>query len=245
MLVIPAIDLFDGMCVRLKQGRFEDVTVYSKYPEEIAMSFEQDGAELIHIVDLNGALKGEPTNFKKIEKIVKSINIPVEVGGGIRDIDKAKTYINLGVKRIIIGTKGCESPEYFEEICKSVKAEVIAGIDAKDGKVAVKGWIDLTNWDALDLALELERRGAKEVIYTDITKDGMRTGPNIDATLKIAKKLSIPVIVSGGISSEEDIISILPYNKFGIKGVIVGRAIYEGNVNLKKLIKKLTELSLC
>lgn len=243
MLVIPAIDLLDGMCVRLKQGRFDDVTVYSKHPEEIAMSFEQDGAELIHLVDLNGALDGEPKNLKTIEKIVKSINIPVEVGGGIRDINKAMNYVNLGVRRIVIGTKGCESPEYFEEMCRKIKADIIAGIDAKDGKVAVKGWVDLSNWTAKSLALELQTRGAREIIYTDISKDGMRTGPNIDATVELAKNLSIPVIASGGISSENDIIALIPYVKYGIKGVIVGRAIYEGNVNLKNTIKKLRELS--
>jgi len=243
MLVIPAIDLLDGMCVRLKQGRFDDVTVYSKHPEEVAMSFEQDGAELIHIVDLNGALNGEPTNLNKIEKIVKSINIPVEVGGGIRDVEKAMNYVNLGVKRIVVGTKGCESPEYFEDMCKRIKAKIIAGIDAKDGKVAIKGWVNLTDWDAVDLAIELQKRGASEVIYTDISKDGMRTGPNISATVELAKKLSIPVIASGGISTEEDIISMLNYSNYGIKGVIVGRAIYEGTVNLKNTIKKLKELT--
>lgn len=242
MLVIPAIDLLDGMCVRLKQGRFDDVTVYSKHPEEIAMSFEQDGAKLIHLVDLNGALDGEPKNLKTIEKIVKSINIPVEVGGGIRDISKAMNYVNLGVRRIVIGTKGCESPEYFEEMCRKIKADIIAGIDAKDGKVAVKGWVDLSNWTAKSLALELQTRGAREVIYTDISKDGMRTGPNIDATVELAKNLSIPVIASGGISTENDIIALIPYLQYGIKGVIVGRAIYEGTVNLKNTIKKLREL---
>jgi len=243
VLVIPAIDLLDGVCVRLKQGRFDEVTVYSKYPEEVAMSFEQDGAELIHIVDLNGALRGEPGNLRTIEKIINSINIPVEVGGGIRDFNKAMSYVNLGVRRIVIGTKGCESPEYFEEMCKKIKGDVIAGIDAKNGKVAIKGWVDVTDWDAKSLAVELQKRGAKEVIYTDISKDGMRTGPNLDATVELAKSLSIPVIASGGISTEEDIISILPYEQYGVKGVIVGRAIYEGTVNLKSTIKKLKELS--
>jgi phosphoribosylformimino-5-aminoimidazole carboxamide ribotide isomerase len=239
MIVIPAIDLYDGMCVRLKQGKFDEITVYSKFPEEVAMSFEQDGAELIHIVDLNGALKGEPTNYKVIEKIVKSIKIPVEVGGGIRDIEKANYYVNLGVKRIIIGTKACETPVYFEEMCKVVKADIIAGIDAKDGKVAIKGWLDTTDWSAKDLAFELQNRGAKGIIYTDISKDGMRTGPNIIATFELAKSVSIPVIASGGISKNEDIYSFLPYEKYGIVGVIVGRAIYEGSVNLKEVIKKL------
>ncbi len=243
MLIIPAIDLLDGVCVRLKQGKFDEVTVYSKYPEEVAMSFEQDGAELIHIVDLNGALKGEPGNLNTIEKIVKSINIPVEVGGGIRDVDKAMSYVNLGVKRIVIGTKGCESPDYFEEMCKKIEAHIIAGIDAKGGKVAIKGWVDVSDWDAKSLAIELQKRGAKEVIYTDISKDGMRTGLNLNATLEIAKSLSIPVIASGGISSVEDVISLLPYEQYGIKGVIVGRAIYEGTVNLKSTIKKLRELA--
>lgn len=243
MKIIPAIDLFEGKCVRLKQGKFDEITVYSEHPEEIAMTFEQDGAELIHVVDLSGALKGELSNFKTIEKIVKSISIPIEVGGGIRDIDKAKSYVSLGVKRIIIGTKGYEDPDYFSKICKAVKAQVIAGIDANNGKVAVKGWTNITEKTAKELAFELQERGAHAVIYTDISKDGMRTGPNIEATVKLAKGLTIPVIASGGVSKEEDVLAFLPYEGDGIEGVIVGRAIYEGDVNLKNLLRKIKEVS--
>lgn len=236
MIVIPAIDLLDGICVRLKQGSYDDVTVYSDNPAEFAKRFEEAGAELIHIVDLNGAKDGSPVNFKIIEKIAKYVSVPIEIGGGIRSIETAKSYVDLGVKRIIIGTKAFQSPYFINELKKTVNVEVVAGIDAKNGKVAVKGWTELTSSTAKELAVLLEGQGADAVIYTDISKDGMRTGPNIEATLELVNALNIPVIASGGVAKESDIIEL---SKYPVWGVIVGKAIYEGDVNLRAVIKKI------
>ncbi|GAB4432097.1 MAG: 1-(5-phosphoribosyl)-5-[(5-phosphoribosylamino) methylideneamino]imidazole-4-carboxamide isomerase [bacterium] len=236
MIVIPAVDLLDGKCVRLKQGSYSDVTVYSENPLDVARKFEDDGAKLIHIVDLNGAKDGSPVNYSVIEKIVKSVSVPIEVGGGIRDTETAAKYVSLGVKRIIIGTKAFERPDFIKELKSSVNAEVVAGIDAKNGMVAVKGWTEITSLTAKELALLLEKEGADAIIYTDISRDGMRTGPNIEATVELAKTVKIPLIASGGVAEEEDIIEM---SKYPIWGIIVGKAIYEGSVNLKSVIKKI------
>jgi len=236
MIVIPAIDLLNGKCVRLKQGSYDEVTIYSDNPVEFAKKFEDDGAKLIHIVDLNGAKDGSPVNFDVIERLAKAVSVPIEIGGGIRDVETAKRYVDTGVKRIIIGTKACES-SFIAELKKRVDAEVVAGIDAKNGRVAVKGWIEVTDLDAKELAQKVEEQGAAAIIYTDISKDGMRTGPNIDATLELLKVVKIPVIASGGVSTEEDIINL---SRHPIWGVVVGRAIYEGTVNLKSVLKKLS-----
>ncbi len=235
MIVIPAIDLLDGRCVRLKQGSYSDVTVYSDNPVEFAKRFEDEGAELIHIVDLNGARDGSPVNFKIIEKLAASVSVPLEIGGGIRNEETAKMYLNAGIKRLILGTKACESPDFIKSLKKSTGAEIVAGIDAKNGKVAIKGWEEVTSMDALSLALSLEKQGVSAIIYTDISKDGMKTGPNIAKTMELANSVKIPVIASGGVSCEEDIIELARYP---IWGVIVGKAIYDGAVNLKNVIKK-------
>lgn len=242
MILIPAIDLLDGRCVRLRQGDYAQVTVYSDHPEEIAMSFEQDGAGLIHIVDLNGALKGETVNYPVVEKIVKNIAVPIEIGGGIREAVSANRYVDLGVKRIIIGTKACESPGFFETLCRDVKADIIAGIDARDGKVAVNGWTSITDQSAVSLARLLEQKGGKGVIYTDISRDGMRTGPNIQSTLELARSVKMPVIASGGVSREEDVFEFMKHSEVDIYGIIVGKAIYEGDINLKQIIGKMERM---
>lgn len=239
MIVIPAIDLLNGKCVRLKQGSYDDVTVYSDNPIDFAKKFEDDGARLIHIVDLNGAKDGSPVNFKVIEKLASSVTVPLEIGGGIRDVETVRRYLNAGVKRIIIGTKACESPDFIRELMNNVEAEIVAGIDAKNGKVAVKGWVEVTGIDAKELAISVEKQGAVAIIYTDIAKDGMRTGPNIEATLEIINTVNIPVIASGGVSNESDIYELA---KHPVWGVIVGKAIYEGNINLRNVIKRLGEV---
>lgn len=236
MIVIPAIDLLNGKCVRLKQGSYSDVTVYSDNPVDFAKKFEDEGAKLIHIVDLNGAKDGAPVNYKTIEKIANSISITIEIGGGIRNIETAKNYVNLGVKRVIVGTKAFQSPDFISELKKTVSAEVVAGIDAKNGMVAVKGWTEITSLAAKELAILLERQGADAIIYTDISKDGMRTGPNIKATLELVTAVKIPVIASGGVAKESDIFEL---SKYPIWGVIVGKAIYEGDVNLRLVINKI------
>lgn len=239
MIVIPAIDLLNGKCVRLKQGSYDDVTVYSDNPIDFAKKFEDDGARLIHIVDLNGAKDGSPVNFKVIEKLASSVTVPLEIGGGIRDVETVRRYLNAGVKRIIIGTKACESPDFIRELKNNVEAEIVAGIDAKNGKVAVKGWVEVTGIDAKELAISVEKQGAVAIIYTDIAKDGMRTGPNIEATLEIINTVNIPVIASGGVSNESDIYELA---KHPVWGVVVGKAIYEGNINLRNVIKRLGEV---
>ncbi len=237
MIIIPAIDLLDGKCVRLLQGDYNRVTVYSDYPEEIAMSFEQQGAELIHIVDLDGARLGKPENFRTIEKIVKHISVPVEVGGGIRDIYTAKEYESIGVKRLVIGTKAIESPSIISEMCNSLNVDIIAGIDGKDGNVAIKGWLETTNTSVIELAKMVEKHGAKGIIYTDILRDGMRNGPNYESTIALSKTVNIKVIASGGVGNMEDLLRFYDYDNRNIFGVIVGKAIYEGNINLKEAIR--------
>lgn len=242
MKIIPAIDLLDGKCVRLKQGDYSEVTVYSNHPEEIAMIFEQQGAELIHLVDLDGAKYGSPKNFKVIEKIIKKINIPVQVGGGIRDIEIAEKYNSIGVKRLVLGTKALENPDFFVELSKKLNVELIAGIDGRDQKVAIKGWTELSNVSVIELAKKVEKKGIKGIIYTDISKDGMRVGPNYFVTIDLAKNVNVPVIASGGVSSINDIIKFLEF-PHKIFGVIVGKAIYEGDINLKEAIEKVKELT--
>lgn len=242
MIIIPAIDLLDGKCVRLLQGDYNKVTVYSNHPEEIAMSFEQQGAELIHLVDLNGAKSGKPENFKTIEKIVKSVSIPVEIGGGIRDIETAKKYSLLGIKRIVIGTKALEEPQFFTELSLKVESDIIAGIDGKNGKVAIKGWTEVSELSVIDLAKRVEKMGIKGIIYTDISKDGMRVGPNYSTTISLSESVGVPVIASGGVGRLDDIIKFFDYSIKNIYGVIVGKAIYEGDINLKEAIIRIKEL---
>ncbi len=237
MIIIPAIDLLGGKSVRLIQGDYKRVTVYSDHPEEIAMCFEQQGAELIHIVDLDGAREGSPVNIRVIEKIIKHISIPVEVGGGIRDIDTAKRYENIGVKRIVMGTKALENPEILSQMCGSLSVEVIAGIDGKNGKVAIKGWLETTDISIMELAKIVERNGVKGIIYTDISRDGMRVGPNYESTVALSKSVNIQVIASGGVGTIDDVLKFYDYDHKNIFGVIVGKAIYEGDINLKDAIR--------
>jgi phosphoribosylformimino-5-aminoimidazole carboxamide ribotide isomerase len=235
MIVIPAIDLKEGKCVRLLQGRKEDVTVYSDDPVSTALKWESSGAKLIHIIDLDGAFTGEQKNLEAIKNIRKAVKIDLEVGGGIRDLAKIDQLLTLGINRVILGTVAIENPELVKEACKKYPGRVLAGIDAKDGKVAVKGWTETTSHTAKELALRMESYGVAGIIYTDISRDGMLTGPNISATKEIVNAVKIPVIASGGISSIEDIKNLL-----GIKnlwGAITGKAIYSGSLDLKEAIR--------
>ena len=205
MIVIPAIDLKEGKCVRLLQGRMEDATVYSDNPAETAKRWEAEGAGLLHIVDLDGAFAGGMKNISAIEAIRKAIRIPIEVGGGIRDMERIDQLLSFGVNRIILGTVAVERPELVKEACKKYPGKIIVGIDAKNGFVATKGWVEVTQVKAKELALKMQEYGATGIIYTDISKDGMLTGPNIEATREMVESLNIPVIASGGISSIDDI----------------------------------------
>ncbi|MEK6677809.1 MAG: 1-(5-phosphoribosyl)-5-[(5-phosphoribosylamino)methylideneamino]imidazole-4-carboxamide isomerase [Nitrospirota bacterium] len=235
MIVIPAIDLKEGKCVRLLQGRMEDATVYSDNPEETAKRWVAEGAELLHIVDLDGAFTGGMKNLSAIESIRKAIRIPVEVGGGIRDIERIDQLLSLGVNRIILGTVAVEKPELVKEACKKYPGRILVGIDAKNGFVATKGWVEVTQIKAKELALKMQGYGAAGIIYTDISKDGMLSGPNIEATREMVESLNIPVIASGGISSIDDIKRLS--NIKGLWGAITGKAIYSGALNLKEAIR--------
>jgi phosphoribosylformimino-5-aminoimidazole carboxamide ribotide isomerase len=235
MLVIPAIDLKDGCCVRLLQGRKEDATVYSDDPVATAIRWQSAGAKLLHIVDLDGAFTGEQKNFDAIKAIRKAVDMDIEVGGGIRDIERIKLIMGLGVNRAILGTVLAKDPGLLEAASGLFPGRIIAGIDARDGKVAVKGWTEVTSFPAVDFARKMELLGAAGIIYTDISRDGMLSGPNIEATKRIADSVKIPVIASGGISAIEDIRRLLDAK--GIWGAITGKAIYSGSLDLREAIR--------
>lgn len=241
MIVIPAIDLKEGKCVRLLQGRMEDATVYSDNPEKPAKRWEAEGAGLLHIVDLDGAFAGGMKNISAIEAIRKTIRIPIEVGGGIRDIERIDQLLSLGVNRIILGTVAVEKPELVKEACKKYPDKILVGIDAKNGFAATKGWVEVTQIKAKELALKMQRYGAAGIIYTDISKDGMLSGPNIEATREMVESLNIPVIASGGISSIDDIKRLLKIKN--LWGAIIGKAIYSGALNLKEAIRITKDVS--
>lgn len=235
MIVIPAIDLKDGKCVRLLQGRKEDVTVYSDNPAEMAEKWVDMGARLLHVVDLDGAFTGEQKNFNSISEIRKAIHIPIEVGGGIRNIGRIETLVDLGVDRIIIGTSAAKDPDMVKDACEKFPGKVLVGIDAKDGKVAVKGWVEITELGAIKFAKQMQDIGAAGIIYTDISRDGMLTGPNIDAMAKMVKAVDIPVIASGGVSKLDDIKNLKKIDN--LWGVITGKALYSGALDLKAAIE--------
>ncbi|HAG51561.1 MAG: 1-(5-phosphoribosyl)-5-[(5-phosphoribosylamino)methylideneamino]imidazole-4-carboxamide isomerase [Deltaproteobacteria bacterium GWC2_42_51] len=235
MLIIPAIDIKDGKCVRLTQGRMDAETVYSENPVEISKKWEEAGAKLIHIVDLDGAIKGIPKNQDTIKKIIQSIKTPVEIGGGIRDLETIKNYLgSQGVKRVIIGTVAQENPQIVEKACKMFPEGIAVGIDAKDGMVATRGWVKVTSEKATDLAKRLESLGITCIIYTDIARDGMLTGPNVKATKEMAHAVNIPVIASGGMSSVKDIEG---FKGLKLEGIIIGKALYTGAINLREAIE--------
>lgn len=235
MLVIPAIDLKDGQCVRLLQGRKDAVTTYSNDPASTARQWESCGAKLLHVVDLDGAFTGSQKNLDAIIKIRKSVSMDIEVGGGIRDLKKIDDLINIGIDRIILGTAVIENPSLLKDACDKYPNRILAGIDAKDGKVAVKGWVEVTGVDAKELAREAEGKGAAGIIYTDISRDGMLTGPNVYAMKEMVEAVNIPVIASGGVSSIEDIKALKEIK--GLRGVITGKAIYSGAVDLREAIR--------
>lgn len=236
MIVIPAIDLKNGKCVRLVQGDMNQETVYSEKPQEMAKHWETLGAELLHLVDLDGAVEGRPRNLDLIQEMVSALSIPVEVGGGIRTMQTLESYMGAGVARAVIGTCAVEDPDFVSQACKLFPGRILVGIDARDGYVAVKGWTKVTKQKAADFALKMEDLGAGAIIFTDIQRDGMETGPNIESTRLLAESLSIPVIASGGVSCLDDIKALLKVENSGITGVITGRAIYTGALDLKEAI---------
>jgi len=243
LLVIPAIDLKDGKCVRLRQGRMDDVTVFSDDPVETAGRWVKAGARRLHVVDLNGARSGAPVNADAIEAIIRAFpDLPVQVGGGIRDEDTIETYVNLGVRYVILGTKAVNAPHFVSDVCAEFPNHIIVGLDAKDGKVAIDGWSKLSGHDVIDLAIKFQDMGVEAIVYTDIGRDGMMTGVNIDATVKLANAISIPVIASGGVTNLEDIRKLCAVADNGIVGAITGRAIYEGTLDFAEAQKLADQL---
>ena len=245
MLIIPAIDLKQGQCVRLKQGLMDQVTVFSHSPGAQASHWLAQGARRLHVVDLDGAFAGKPKNEKAIKEIVKAVgdDIPVQLGGGIRDLDTIERCLDDGVSYVIIGTAAVKNPGFLHDACGAFPGHIIVGLDARDGKVAVDGWSKMTGHDVIDLAKKFEDYGVEAVIYTDIGRDGMLSGVNVDATVKLAQALRIPVIASGGIANLKDVKALCAVQGEGISGAITGRAIYEGTLDFKKAQAEADKLS--
>ena len=254
MLLIPAIDLKDGACVRLKQGDMLQATVFSDDPAQMALHWLRQGARRLHLVDLNGAFAGKPVNEKAIKNIITVVQdfasdnnideIPIQLGGGIRDLDTIERYLDHGISFIIIGTAGIKNPGFLQDACGAFAGHIIAGLDAKDGKVATDGWSKLSRHDVIDLGKKYENYGIESIIYTDIGRDGMLKGINIEATVKLAQAVKVPIIASGGVHDLKDIKALCKVQNEGIEGVICGRSLYEGTLDLQKaqnLADKLTE----
>jgi len=238
MLLIPAIDIKSGRCVRLRQGDFSDETVFSDDPIIVAERWIKQGAKRLHIVDLDGALNGQPTNAKIINQIVNQFpETPVQVGGGIRDDATVEAYLDVGVQFVIIGTRAVNEPHFVSDLCAEFSGHIIVGLDARNGKIATDGWSKLSNHDLIDAALHFERDGVMAIIYTDIERDGMLSGINIEATEKLASAIRTPVIASGGIRNLDDIRGLLQVTESGIFAAITGRAIYEGTLNFEEANK--------
>ncbi|HAI95854.1 MAG: 1-(5-phosphoribosyl)-5-[(5-phosphoribosylamino)methylideneamino]imidazole-4-carboxamide isomerase [Cycloclasticus sp.] len=238
MILIPAIDLKEGKCVRLRQGRMDDETIFSDNPVEVATRWVNEGAQRLHLVDLDGAFAGKPVNARVIHDIAQAHpNLTLQVGGGIRDEDTIQTYLNAGVQYVIIGTKAVNTPHFVGDVCAEFPGHIIVGLDAKEGKVAIDGWSKLSNHDVIDLAQRFENDGVESIIYTDIGRDGMMKGVNVEATAKLARSIRIPVIASGGITNMEDIHALGKVSDDGIMGAITGRAIYEGTLDFAEAEK--------
>jgi len=243
MLIIPAIDLKDGKCVRLKQGRMEDETIFSDDPVAMATRWVEAGARRLHLVDLNGAFEGKPVNADVVHAIAEKYpDLSIQVGGGIRDEDTIQTYIDAGVQYVILGTKAVNVPHFVSDVCAEFPGHIIVGLDAKDGKVAIDGWSKLSGHDVIDLAKHFQDDGVEAIIYTDIGRDGMMSGVNIEATVKLAQSITIPVIASGGITNIDDIKRLCEVEDEGIMGAITGRAIYEGSLDFAEAQKLADEL---
>jgi phosphoribosylformimino-5-aminoimidazole carboxamide ribotide isomerase len=236
MLIIPAIDLKDGRCVRLKQGDMETATVFSEDPVAMARHWATEGARRLHIVDLNGAVAGKPRNEKVIREMISAVgeSLPIQIGGGIRDLDTIESYLDAGVAYVIIGTAAVKNPGFLHDACYAFPGHIIVGLDAKDGKVAVEGWSKMTGHDVIDLGLKFEDYGVEALIYTDIGRDGMLSGVNLEATRKLAQSIRIPVIASGGLGSLKDVQAVCDLIPDGIVGAIAGRALYEGKFEFRK-----------
>lgn len=237
MIIIPAIDIKNGRCVRLIQGRMDQETVFSDDPAAMAKRWVENGAELIHVVDLDGAVQKQPQNIKSIQRIIDSVNVDIQVGGGIRNAEIVKQLVDLGIQRVIIGTEAINNPKLVKNLCKAFPGRIIVGIDARNGLVAIEGWTKTTRVKAVDLAKQFEDCGVTAINFTDIHRDGMQTGPNIEETRRLAQAISIPVVASGGVSTIDDIKNLMPLETVGVIGVITGKALYTGSLKLKEAIE--------
>lgn len=239
MLIIPAIDLKEGKCVRLRQGRMEDDTIFSENPLEVVERWVEAGTKRLHVIDLDGAVAGKPRNSDVINTFAKAYpDLSIQVGGGIRDEDTVQEYLDAGVSYVIIGTKAVSEPHFVNDLCLSFPGHVIVGLDAKNGKVAINGWSKLSHHDVIDMAQHFERDGVDSIVFTDISRDGMMSGVNIESTVALAQSIRVPVIASGGVNSMKDLEALAKVEEEGIMGVIVGRALYEGDIDLAKAFKK-------
>ncbi len=234
MIVIPAVDIKDGKCVRLLQGRMEDETVFSDDPAAMARKWAQEGAELIHVVDLNGAFEKSPQNMTAIKNILDAVDTPIQLGGGIRDMQTVGMLLDMGIERVIIGTEAIRNSRWVIEAAARFAGHIVIGIDARDGRVAIEGWTETTGIRAVDLARRFEDSPVAAINFTDIARDGMQTGPNLEQTRKLAEAVSIPVVASGGVASISDIENLLPLEAVGVVGVITGRALYSGQLDFKQ-----------
>ena len=245
MTIFPAIDLKDGKAVRLTKGLMESAKIFSDTPWELVKTFEEMGAQWVHLVDLNGAFAGQPKNEAAIRKILKTIGseVDVQLGGGIRDLDTIERYLDAGLRYVIIGTAAVRNPGFLQDACTAFGGHIIVGLDAKDGKVATDGWSKLTRHDVVDVAKKFEDFGVESIIYTDIGRDGMLTGINIEATVRLAQALTIPVIASGGLSKLADIEALCAVEDEGVEGVICGRAIYSGDLDFEAAQERADELN--
>lgn len=243
MLVIPAIDLKDGKCVRLRQGRMEDETVFGDDPVEVAQRWVDAGARRLHMVDLNGAFAGKPVNAGAIKAVAEAFpDLPIQVGGGIRDEDTVAAYLEAGVRYTIIGTKAVSTPHFINDLCLEFPGHILVGLDAKDGRIAIDGWSKLSHHSAIDMARRFEQDGVEAIVFTDIGRDGMMTGVNVESTVRLAQSINIPVIASGGITNMDDIRALCAVSDEGIMGAITGRALYEGTLDLAAAQKLADEL---
>lgn len=237
MDVIPAIDLLEGRCVRLFQGDYNQSQVFNDNPVEVARQWEAEGATRLHLVDLDGAKAGKPENWQAIEAIARAVDLPIQVGGGLRDADRVRALFDLGVQYAILGTAAVENPELVSQLSQEFPSRIIVGIDARDGKVATRGWLETSEVMAVDLAKQMSDRGAAAIVYTDIHRDGTLKGPNLTALGELASAVDTPVIASGGVSAISDLLSLLGLVPAGVSGVIIGKALYTGDVSLKQAIR--------
>ncbi len=236
MILFPAIDIKDGKCVRLRQGKYNDVTIFSDNPVDMAMYWYDLGAKFLHIVDLDGAFEGKPKNYFIIKDICKKLDIPVQLGGGIRDIETARGYFDAGVTRVIIGTLFLEDRDRFVHICQEFPSKVGVSLDAENGILKSRGWVRDTNIEITSILPDVKSSGAGFIVYTDISRDGMQTGLNLESIKGVLKNTSLPVIAAGGVKDMKDIMALYPLTKLGLQGAITGRAIYEGTLDLKEAL---------